>query len=98
MPKQLGGLGILNLEVFHKALLTKWLWKLETEEGLWKKLLLEKYVKGRCISEVTHKTGNSQFWSGLMEMKDIFINILKNVLETVKTLGSGKIPGLMINL
>ena len=45
MPKQQGGLGILNLEVFNKALLAKWLWILESEEGMWQKILTDKYEK-----------------------------------------------------
>jgi hypothetical protein len=34
-PKDLGGLGVLNLELMNISLLCKWLWKLENEEGLW---------------------------------------------------------------
>jgi hypothetical protein len=38
-PKDLGGLGVLNLELMNISLLCKWLWKLENEEGIWQTLL-----------------------------------------------------------
>ena len=34
-PKDQGGLGIHNLEIQNKCLLSKWLFKLLNEEGLW---------------------------------------------------------------
>lgn len=36
-PTELGGLGVLDLELMNVALLTKWLWKLFNEQGLWQK-------------------------------------------------------------
>lgn len=33
--KTVGGLGIIDLDLFNKALLAKWLWKLESETGLY---------------------------------------------------------------
>ncbi|WVZ51083.1 hypothetical protein U9M48_002262 [Paspalum notatum var. saurae] len=41
-PKHLGGLGILNLEVQNRCLLSKWLFKLINEDGLWQDLLKRK--------------------------------------------------------
>lgn len=43
MPKDCGGLGILDLNVMNKSLLCKWLWKLENSEGLWQQLISKKY-------------------------------------------------------
>jgi hypothetical protein len=37
--KDLGGLGVLNLELMDISLLCKWLWKLENEEGMWQTLV-----------------------------------------------------------
>jgi hypothetical protein len=34
-PKSLGGLGIIDLEVQNKCLLSKWLFKLINDEGVW---------------------------------------------------------------
>ena len=35
MPKDQGGLGVIDLEKMNIALLGKWIWKLENEEGIW---------------------------------------------------------------
>ena len=42
-PKSIGGLGITNLEVHNVCLLSKWLFKLMNEEGIWQTLLRRKY-------------------------------------------------------
>ena len=34
-PKSVGGLEIMNLDTQNKCLLSKWLFKLLNEEGLW---------------------------------------------------------------
>jgi hypothetical protein len=38
-PKDQGGLGVHDLQVKNSALLGKWLFKLLTEDGVWKTLL-----------------------------------------------------------
>lgn len=45
LPKDKGGLGIKNLELFNIALLTKWRWRILVEDGnsLWKQVLVERY-------------------------------------------------------
>jgi len=68
-----GGLGILDLEVQNKCLLSKWLFKLFNEDGLWQKVLWEKYVKDKCLSQIKKRPGDSQFWSGLMEVKELVL-------------------------
>lgn len=37
-PKDFGGLGIQNLDIQNKFLLSKWLYKLINEEGFWQNL------------------------------------------------------------
>ena len=44
LPKDQGGLGILNLETQNVCLLSKWLYKLINEDGLWKWLLNQEEV------------------------------------------------------
>ena len=55
LPKEQGVLGILNLEMMNKALLAKWFGELETENGIWVDILLNKYVKNKCLSRIKEK-------------------------------------------
>ncbi|XP_022682391.1 uncharacterized protein LOC111257326 [Setaria italica] len=73
VPKSVGGLGISNLEVQNRCLLSKWLFKLLNEEGVWQKLLRRKYLSNKTLTQVKKKKGDSQFWGGLMEIKDQFM-------------------------
>jgi hypothetical protein len=70
MDKDKGGLGILNLRCMNISLLTKWLWKLEKEEGLWQTIVNKKYMKGKPLCILRNKQGDSQFWRGLLYCKD----------------------------
>jgi hypothetical protein len=47
----MGGLRVLDFEVFNECLLSKWLWKLENSEGMWQNLLRAKYVKNGSLSQ-----------------------------------------------
>jgi hypothetical protein len=47
-PKDSGGLCILDLRCMNISLLTKWLWKLEKDEGLWQ-TIVKKYMKGKPL-------------------------------------------------
>lgn len=84
LPKKQGGLGLLNLYLMNKALLAKWFWKLETEDGLWINLLLNKYNKNKCVSGIKKRVGDSQFWSSLLKVKHLFNQHVK------KQLGHGR--------
>jgi hypothetical protein len=44
MPKDQGGLGVLDLEKMNIALLPKRLWKLFNEDGIWQQILRKKYL------------------------------------------------------
>ncbi|WVZ77334.1 hypothetical protein U9M48_025213 [Paspalum notatum var. saurae] len=69
-PRDIGGLGILNLEVQNKCLLGKWLFKLLTEDGIWQDLLRKMYLHSKAIIQVSKQPGDSQFWVGLMHVKE----------------------------
>jgi hypothetical protein len=71
--KEQSGLGIINLEVQNICLLSKWLFKLINEDGVWQEILRKKYLKNKTIGEVRWKPGDSHFWSGLMKSKDHFL-------------------------
>jgi hypothetical protein len=51
-PKEQGGLGIQNINVQNRCLLSKWLFKLINEEGIWQKLLKRKYLRSQMITQV----------------------------------------------
>jgi hypothetical protein len=40
-----GCLGIQNIDIQNKCLLSKWLFKLSNEEGVWQELLRKKYLE-----------------------------------------------------
>ena len=71
-PKDQGGLGVEVLEIKNRCLLSKWLFKLLNEEGVWQQLLKNKYFTDKTLSQVQTKPTDSQFWKGLMSVKDDF--------------------------
>lgn len=82
--KDLGGFGVLDLELMNTSLLCKWLWKLENSEGEWQDILRKKYLQKQTLSQATQAKGTSQFWSGLMAVKNIFYS------HCTRVVGSGK--------
>jgi hypothetical protein len=72
-PKDQGGLGIEVLELKNKCLLSKWLFKILTEEGMWQQLITNKYIKNQTLAQVEAKPSDSPFWKGLMHVKDDFL-------------------------
>ena len=73
MPtKRSRGLGIEVLELKNRCLLSKWLFKLLNEEGVWQELINNKYLQSRSLSQVTARPFDSPFWKGLMKVKDDF--------------------------
>jgi hypothetical protein len=71
----MGGLGVLDLDLQNKCLLSKWLFKLINEEGLWQSILRCKYLRDKTITQVQHLPGDSQFWAGLMNVKEEFLRL-----------------------
>jgi hypothetical protein len=65
-------LGIEVLELKNKCLLSKWLFKLLSEEGMWQQLLCNKYLKNKTLAQVEVKPIDSPFWKGLMHVKEDF--------------------------
>jgi hypothetical protein len=60
-PKLQGGLGIHNLELQNNFLLSKWLFKLLNEDGLWQELLRNKYLKDKTLEGCTKRPIDSHF-------------------------------------
>jgi hypothetical protein len=74
-PKDQGRLGVLNLELQNKCLLSKWLFSLVNSEGKWQQLIKNKYLSSKTLTQVSRKPRDSQFWSGLMNVKKDFFNM-----------------------
>jgi hypothetical protein len=72
-PKSGVGMSIIDLDIQNKCLLSKWIIKLINEDGLWQRVLKEKYLKGKTLSQVERKQGDSHFWSGFMEIKKLVL-------------------------
>jgi hypothetical protein len=68
-PKIQGGLGIQNLDIQNKCLLSKWLFKLLNEDGMWQELLRNKYIKGKTLGSCVKKTSRLSFLEKLDECK-----------------------------
>jgi hypothetical protein len=71
-PKDQGGLGIKVLDIKNSCLLSKWLFKLLNEKGMWQELIHNKYLKTKTLSQVQAKPTDSSFWKGILRGKDVF--------------------------
>ena len=56
------------------CLLSKWLFKMMHEEGVWQELLSNKYLGDKTLSQVQAKPLDSPFWKGLMRVKHEFFS------------------------
>lgn len=72
-PKNMGGLGIINMAVMNKCLIIKWWWRILTADcdTLWLKLLKAKYFPNSSPM-FTSAAGGSQFWRNLVKVRDDF--------------------------
>jgi hypothetical protein len=46
---------------------------LESNDGLWQKLVRAKYLKDRPIARAEHKQGDSYCWSELLKVKKLYL-------------------------
>jgi hypothetical protein len=60
-PKELGRLGVANLAIKNICLLSKWLYKLLNEDGIWQRLLTNKCLGGKSLTQISRKPGDSHF-------------------------------------
>jgi hypothetical protein len=70
-PKDQGGLGIDVLDIKNSCLLSKWLFKLLNEKGMWQELI-HKYLKTKTLSQVQAKPIDSPFWKGILRGREVF--------------------------
>jgi hypothetical protein len=65
-------LGIKVLDIKNSCLLSKWLFKLLNEKGMWQELIHNKYLKTKTLSQVQAKPTDSPFRKGILRGKDVF--------------------------
>jgi hypothetical protein len=79
-PKSAGGAGFTNTRVMNRCLLAKWLVKIEGGENtLCCNLLKNKYLGENEIFSYKKKKG-SQFWKGLMSVRDDIVRGMSYVI------------------
>lgn len=69
-PRDQGGLGIINLDIQNRCLLSKWIVNLLNTQGVWQSLLRNKYLGSKTLTQVQVKPNDSHFCRGLMKVKD----------------------------
>ena len=74
-PKDQGGLGVEVLSIKNKCLLSKWLFKILSEEGVWQELIQNKYLRDKTLAQVSAKPTDSPFWKGIMSVKNEFFSL-----------------------
>ncbi|KAI5404073.1 hypothetical protein KIW84_051277 [Lathyrus oleraceus] len=96
--KDYGGVGIINLEVYNKALLMKWKWRIVNDSGaIWRGLIKHRYKNSEVnmfISDVCAlNRGGSIWWRDLILIDSLedgkrnysFVNTLYGVKDDVNT-------------
>jgi len=85
-PKLQGGLGVQNLDIQNKCLMSKWLFKLCNEDGLWQQLLQNKYIRDKTLGNCSKKPTDSHFSKGLMNVKTEFMRYGRfNLMDGTQT-------------
>jgi hypothetical protein len=74
-PKDQGGLGIEVLDIKNNCLLSKWLFKIINEEGMWQELICNKYLKKQNLSQGPSKAYRLPLLERTYESKRDFFQI-----------------------
>jgi hypothetical protein len=91
-----GGLGVKDLHKQNVALLCKWWWKLETQDGLWQTIVRAKYFHNKSVASVKARMSDSPCWKTIMKVKDEYFLGKKLSCTKVILCDFGLIPGLII--
>jgi hypothetical protein len=59
-PKDQGGLGVIDLGIQNRCLLSKWLFNLIKSDSVWQQLLRNKYLGNKILTQVNRKHGVSK--------------------------------------
>lgn len=74
----------MDLEKQNISLMTKWWWKLETQEGLWQSIVKAKYFKRHTVASVKAKLNDSPCWKNILKVKDVYMAGRKVILKNEK--------------
>ena len=91
--KSKGGLGVKDLRKQNISLLVKWWWKLETQDGLWQKIVKAKYLRNKTVASVKPRISDSPSWKNLLKVKDTYFVCVEFLLRKVILLDYGMILG-----
>jgi hypothetical protein len=71
-PREFGGMGILNTQIFNECMMAKWIWKLyQQKDNLMCRILRAKYMRHEDFFR-SRGAGGSQFWNSLHKIKHLF--------------------------
>jgi hypothetical protein len=62
-------------------------------DGVWQQLLKNKYLRDKTLTQVQYMPGDSQFWAGLMKVKDEFLSMDRFDLGDGSQVCFGRIRG-----
>ena len=80
--KNKGGLGVKDLRKQNINLLTKWWWKLETQQGLWQEVIRAKYLKKDTVTSVKSRFSDSPIWKAIMKVKEYYLAGRKVIMNS----------------
>ncbi|GKC69120.1 RNA-directed DNA polymerase, eukaryota, reverse transcriptase zinc-binding domain protein [Tanacetum coccineum] len=70
-PKCQGGLGLKDLNIWNKAMLTKHLWQVAMEKkSLWVKWTSVEKLKGRSVWVINEEANDSWGWKNILKLRD----------------------------
>jgi hypothetical protein len=86
-PKILGGWGLRNIFLFNKVLVEKSLWRVMMKDGIWHRVIKDKYLPHCSIAtwlrSTSHRTTNaSHIWKNLLKYLHIITHWLRWKLGT----------------
>jgi hypothetical protein len=60
------------LDIKNRCVLSKCVFKLLTEEGVWQEMVSNKYLGSKSLSQLQPKPTDFLFWKGILKVKDDF--------------------------
>jgi hypothetical protein len=71
--KNKGGLGVKDLRKQNISIITKWWWKLDTQEGLWQQIVRARYLGNKSVASVSSRFSDSPCWRSLLLVKETYL-------------------------